>query len=125
MGIVDVPRNTRGFLNARQLNRHFARHGPQFGVATTIDYEEAADSFFGPKAAHVLECTRGRGDTVRFDPLTDGYGVIDANGVIRTYFKPLPCNTVPLAQVVMVRAAGECHDESSNLNYFRVRCAKW
>lgn len=121
-----MPLHTRGFLNTRQLNRHFVEHGTEFGLATMTEYEDAADVFLGGmKPPHVVECTRSRGDRVRFDPISDAYGVLDVNGVIRTYFKPIPCANVPRPRVATARLAGRCHDERSNLDYFRTRCAKW
>jgi filamentous hemagglutinin len=77
---------TKGFLNARQRNRHFAEHGADFGASNAIDYEASADLFLGgtvPSGVH--ECTRKQGDKLRYDPKTQNYGVIGSNDVIRTF----------------------------------------
>jgi len=33
------------FVNSRQLNRHFAEHGAEFGAMTPQDYEQMAEIF--------------------------------------------------------------------------------
>src|SRR6266446_4815425 len=62
-----------------------------------------------------------RADILRFDPLTNAYGVIDKSGVLRTYFKPLPCSAVPAAQRLTMRHSGRCHGYANNLLYFEIR----
>src|SRR5207249_1955029 len=118
--------NTHGFLNANQLNRHYAEHGTDFGASNALEYEMLADAFLGGvKPAHVHECERSRGDILRFDPLTNAYGVIDKTGVIRTYFKPLPCSSVPAAHRLAMRHSGRCHGYANNLLYFESECNRW
>ena len=56
--------STSGFSNTRQLLRHFADHGAEFGANSAAEYEARADAFLGqPKTAHVHECARKGGDT--------------------------------------------------------------
>src|SRR5436305_6399801 len=107
---------TKGFLNARQLNRHFSEHGSDFGASNAQDYEESADSFLGgSKPANILECKRNRGDIIRYDPTTDAYGILDKMGVIRSYYKPVPCSSLPAPVRAATKQAGRCHGHSSNL----------
>src|SRR5271165_1016470 len=84
---------TKGFLNYRQRARHFSEHGVDFGASNANDYEQIADAFLGGAAplGSVHECTRKMGDKVRYDPTTQAYGVLDSRGVIRTFYKPVPC----------------------------------
>ena len=118
--------NTKGFLNARQLNLHHAEHGADFGAKSASEYERLADEFLGSaKHPDVHECTRSRGDMIRFNPKTDEYGVLDGNGIIRTYFKPVPCASLPPAQRTAMRQAGRCHSQTTNLVYFQEECKKW
>ena len=50
-----------------------------------------ADNFLtSPKAVGVLEKVRPNGDILRYDPVTNSFGVISSNGAIRTYYKPTP-----------------------------------
>ena len=117
---------TLGFASARQLNRHYALHGAEFGVSNAAQYELLADQFLGrPKPSHVQECRRKRGDVLRFDPSTQEYGVLGGNQVIRTYFKPVPCVDVPAAMRASVAQAGRCHGHPDNLLYFQSECARW
>ena len=76
-------------------------------------------------AAHVLECTRSgvrKGDVVRFDTVTEAFGAMRSNGTIKTYFKPVPCSSLPAAQAAVSILAGKCHSKVSNLDYFRGEC---
>ena len=117
---------TKGFLNPRQLNRHFAMHGADFGASGASAYEMLADMFLGgARVSPIQECTRGRGDIVRFNPLTDEYGVADSNGTIRTYFKPVPCSSLSGAIKISMINSGRCHRHASNLLYFQSECMKW
>src|SRR6266436_3130863 len=116
---------TNGF-RPLELLQHYADHGSEFGANGPIEYERMADDFWAnPKQLHVQECRRGRGDLVRFDPMTNGYSVIDHANVIRTFFKPVPCASVALPQRATMKMAGQCHSEATNLIYFRVRCKQW
>lgn len=117
---------TKGFLNARQRNRHFAEHGADFGASNAVDYEASADLFLGGAApAGVKECRRKQGDKLRYDPTTESYGVVDGNDVIRTFFKPVPCATLPAAVRPMIKQAGRCHSYVNNLAYFQAECRRW
>jgi pyocin large subunit-like protein len=73
---------TKGFLNSRQLARHFAEHGHDFGITSEKEYEEQADVFLGaPRRATIYECKRPRrGDLIRYDPETQAYGVLGKPG---------------------------------------------
>jgi hypothetical protein len=117
---------TKGFLSPAQLGRHFAQHGAEVGAASIAEYEQLADAFLGDaKSPDVQECFRPRGDCVRFNPSTDEYGVIDNGGIIRTYFKPIPCTSLPTSIRAAIRMAGRCHGQPSNLLYFQSECNRW
>ena len=100
---------TKGFDPAR-LVEHFDKHVIKLKNISAVDfrdYENLADQFMGgPKRPSVLECKRGGGDTIRFDCKSDEYGIVDSNGMIRTYFKPDPAR----------------HGKGSNLNYLCLEC---
>jgi hypothetical protein len=118
-----MPTYTLGFINPRQLQRHFVKHGVEFGAATAADYEALADQFLGaPKAISVRECIRKSGDTCRFCTVTDAYAVLDRGRMIRTFYKPVPCISLPAPQRPAMKLAGRCHPHSSNLLYFQSRC---
>lgn len=81
--------NTRGVLNAAQLNRHYLEHGRDFGHTTVAEYEVLADEFLGgPKANSAYECRRSKGDILPFDSATGAYGVLNRDRVIRTFYRP-------------------------------------
>ena len=110
--------STNGFAKA-QLLRHYVDHAADFGAQNAAEYEMLADRFLGRTLrAGVLECRRRRGDIVRFDPVTDEYGVLSNERVIRTYFKPVPRTT--LTGTITRR----CHNHPTNLAYFQAECRR-
>lgn len=99
------------FADSVKLDQHFFDHGPEFGSITKAQYLSLAVQFLTsvPPSLGTKECTRGRGDIVRFNPLTGEFGVVAVNGTIRTYFKPNPA----------------LHGLVDNEAYFRRECTKW
>lgn len=85
------------------LNGHFEEHGSDFGATTA---EQASDFLTDQDNPNILEFNRVRGtragDTVRFNPETDEFGVIRPDGTIRTYYRPNP----------------KLHGFATNLDYF-------
>ena len=87
------------------LPDHFDRHGHQFGAMTEAQYEAIAVAFMTrvlpaspvkcracPTCACLAygvihECVV-RGDTIRFDTVTQEFCVLGANGYLRTYYRP-------------------------------------
>lgn len=117
--------NTRGFKGF-ELLQHHSDHQAEFGMVGLAEYARMADDFWmNPMPAHFHECRRRRGDVSRFDPATDAVGVVDGNGYIRTFFKPVPCSSLPAPQAVAWKRLGKCHTEIDNLTYFIERCKKW
>lgn len=115
--------NTKGFRNEKELMRHHADHGVEFGSITAVEYGMMADDFWlDPRPAQIFECTRKLGDRVRFDPSSDTFSVMNGNRVIRTFFKPVPCVSVTEPQRTSMRQAGRCHPEPDNLRYFYEGC---
>lgn len=102
---------TRGFINAIELIDHFHKHKHEFGTTTKEEYELLADTFCGgPRETGILECVRSRdGDTLRYNPTTDEFGVLTSGQVIRTYFK--------LTDPRRLRGR-------TGLDYFRSECQK-
>ena len=116
-----MPPYTKGF-RPTELLQHFSDHGAEFGLTAVDDYVRLADALWiDPRPAHVEQCVRMGGDTVRFDTLTNAYGVVDNFNYIRTLFVPIPCATLTPAQRAAMRPGG-CHNEPDNLSYFRKRC---
>jgi hypothetical protein len=116
---------TNGFESVAQLNYHFSEHGADFGASNANEYEKWADAFLGgAKPEHVHECVRQSGARLRYDPNTEAFGVLDAGGVCRTYYKPVPCSSVPGAIRAAVRRSGRCHPCANNLVYFKSECKK-
>jgi hypothetical protein len=97
--------STRGprFASGDLLESKFNKHGSDFGALTASEYENQAASFLSdPDNADVLQFTRKGGDIVRFNPLTDEFGVLGSDGTIHTYYRPNP----------------QIHGKPTNLDYF-------
>ena len=113
--------NTKGFYS-RELVPHFEDHGREFSVTTVEDYARLADELWiEPKPEHVKQCARMGGETVRFDPITNFYGVVDNFNYIKTLFKPIPCAELTTQQRAALRP-GACHEYRDNLTYFQRSC---
>lgn len=116
---------TNGFVSISQRRSHFTKHGAEVGASDPEEYERLADEFLGSaKPSGIQECKRRKGEVVRYDPQTEMFGVVDAGGVIRTYFKPVPCSKVPFHLRAVAKRQGECHSYLSNLHYFQAECRK-
>lgn len=104
-----------------ELMIHFARHRADVGVATSQQYELLAIAFLSRSdvGGSLMECTRKKGDVLRYDTLTAEFGVLAASGMIRTYFKPIPCSSLP-AGVPKTR----CHRHADNVAYFQFECGR-
>lgn len=116
---------TKGFESIAQLRRHFQDHGDDFSASNAEEYEQMADVFLaGEKPEGVHECVRLSGAILRYDPISEAYGVLDAQLIIRTYFKPVPCSRVPFHERESARQSGRCHACANNLAYFNSECKK-
>jgi len=120
-----MPLNTKGFESIAELRHHFQKHGEDFGASNANEYERMADEFLGlEKPETVHECVRGSGSRLRYDPMTDAFGVIDQTRVIQTFFKPVPCSSLPGSVREAQRITGRCHRYANNLVYFKAECKK-
>lgn len=120
-----MPLITKGFESVAQLNRHFGEHGDDFRASNAAEYEEFVDKFLGGKKPdHVYECMRACGTIVRYDPVSQAFGILDRDRVCRTCFIPVPCSSLPGAVRDATRLAGRCHKYANNLVYFKMECAK-
>lgn len=110
---------TRGFLSDAQRIAHYGKHSKHFGASNDIEYERLADQFLGGSApAGAFECTRKKGDLVRYNPTTNELGVLSKGRVIHTYFKPKFCSDATPQEI----ARKECHREKTHLDYVKKLC---
>jgi len=78
-----------GFVDQRRLDEHYEKHGSAFGRITKQDYLHQAQLLRDAKAGDpILEIVRSDGVVTRFDRQTGAFIAFNANGVIRTFFKP-------------------------------------
>lgn len=97
-----------------ELTDHFDKHRGDFAVANELEYEREAERFLvSPGRPTLLECNRTGGDLLRYDTATEEFAVLSSAGIIRTYFKPVPC---------VVRRVQFCHGEADNRQYFLKAC---
>ena len=117
---MQLPR-TRGFSDAVERASHYSDHGGDFAAINEAVYEAMADRFMGKAmTVQMHECPRRSGDRVRFDRVTNEFGVVSSAGIIRTYYVPKPCASLPLG-VRKIR----CHKFPSNMQYVIDTCSKY
>ena len=102
-----------------ELARHYAKHKADFPGITEAQYEKLAAGFLlGQPTQSMLECQRKKGDMLRYDSITKEFGVLSADGIIRSYFKPAPCASLAVA------LPGGCHGHPTNEDYFHAECKR-
>lgn len=109
------------FVDDGELIDHFKKHAARLGIATASEYESRASRFLtgSRDTASTMECQRPQGDLLRFNRTTNEYGVLDAQGIIRTYYIPVPCKEIPAD-----RPKRRCHPHCDNESYFRFECLR-
>jgi hypothetical protein len=94
------------FASDAKLNRHYAKHGDDFGAESIEEYASQADDFLtGDRGLGTLELVRSDGTVVRYNPDTDEFGLVSPDGVIYSYYKPDPAE----------------HGYDTNLEYFNAQ----
>jgi filamentous hemagglutinin len=93
------------FANQQLLNDHFNDHGMEVGATTPQEYEQYASGFLtGPLQPSMEEGIRASdGSLLRFDNVTQEFGVLGSDGNIVTYFIPDPA----------------IHGQPTNFDYFQ------
>lgn len=78
-----------GFRSPRRLAEHYAKHGSEFGQISRAEYLRRAQQLRdAPLGDEILELRRGDGTTSRFDRASGAFIAFDADGTIRTFFRP-------------------------------------
>lgn len=79
-----------GFRSRERLEEHYRKHGAEFGKITIEEYLHRAQALRDATVGgDVLEVTRPTDGVVsRFDRATSAFLAFDADGTIRTFFKP-------------------------------------
>lgn len=83
---------TKNQTIAQNAYRHFKDHGAEFGAQNAVVYTQKALSFLNNPPPGTLTKVRTNGDVVRYDPLTNVFGVMDKTGAPRTFYKPAPAS---------------------------------
>jgi pyocin large subunit-like protein len=96
---------TSKFSPVQNALKHFKDHGLDFGAKNAIEYVKMAKDFLTKPPSGTLTTVRSNGDIVRFDPVTNAFGVAKADGVPKTFFVPDP----------------SVHGYETNLDYFNAQ----
>ncbi len=82
-------RTNIGFRSRNQFNEHFTKHGAEFGQITKQEYLRQAQTLRDePAGGNVLEIRRPDGTVSRYDRASGAFIAFNADGTIRTFFKP-------------------------------------
>jgi len=94
------------FERGEHYEKHCVRRG-EFPCIDDVQYEVLADAFLTTGIREtIMQCTRPQGEIVRYDMITEEFGVLKTNGFVRTYF---------LAKPIL-------HGYATNLCYFYAEC---
>ena len=78
-----------GFASRQGLHDHFLKHGKEFRATSEEQYLVMAQTLRDAKLdGQILENVRQDGVVTRFDKRTRAFLARNANGTIRTFFKP-------------------------------------
>ena len=84
-----ITRPNVGFRSRAQFNEHFQKHGAEFGRVTQQEYLHAAQTLRdAPVGGDIKELRRADGTVSRFDRASGAFIAVNADGTIRTFFKP-------------------------------------
>jgi len=82
-------RTSIGFRTKKQFDEHFAKHGAEFNGISKSEYLLLAQTLRDePAGGSVLELRRPDSTVSRYDRKSGAFIAFDANGMIRTFFKP-------------------------------------
>ncbi len=82
-------RTNVGFRSRQQFDEHFAKHGMEFGRVSQQEYlREAQILRDEPVGGAVEEIKRSDGTVSRYDRASGAFVAFNADGTIRTFFKP-------------------------------------
>jgi hypothetical protein len=86
----------KGFLNQNRLLKHFAEHENEWDrpFVSAQQYEDAANRFMsGERPESVIQGRMVSGyfkdDLVRYNTITNEFGMMRADGYIRTFYRPV------------------------------------
>jgi hypothetical protein len=78
-----------GFRSRERLEQHFQKHGGEFHAASAEEYLRLAQALRDrPAGGDVLELKRSDGVISRFDRASGAFLAFNADGTIRTFFRP-------------------------------------
>ncbi|GAA1677099.1 RHS repeat-associated core domain-containing protein [Kribbella yunnanensis] len=98
--------STRNKTSVENAFKHWDKHKTEFpNLNNAKEYVEAGTTFLRSTNKNILTRTRGNGDSVRYNPVTNEFGVMDRSGVPRTYFRPDPAD----------------HGHATNMDYFNAQ----
>jgi len=86
---ISAARSELGFRDRAHLEEHFHKHGAEFHAASADDYLRLAQQLRdAPVGGSIEQETRPDGTICRFDRTSGAFLAVDADGVIRTFFRP-------------------------------------
>ena len=84
-----ITRPNVGFRSRAQFNEHFQKHSAEFGRVTQQEFLRAAQTLRdAPVGGAIEEIRRPDGTVSRFDRASGAFIAFNADGTIRTFFKP-------------------------------------
>jgi hypothetical protein len=81
--------STKKMSSVENAFGHWKKHGSEFPeFLNAKQYVEGVRGFMNSSPAGTLTKTRANGDILKYHPKSNTFGVMDANGIPKTMFKP-------------------------------------
>lgn len=102
------------------LGIHFDKHNKwDFNCQDKAEYQQQAIQFLESDLTQSdsEECVDSDGDIIRYNRVTQEFAIVQAPGIIRTYFKPMPISYAPSGW-----PPDKTHPFATNRDYFEENC---
>lgn len=84
-----TPDNKKGLNSVDNAYAHWNKHKTDFPkIENSVQYVKSAKQFINNPPKNALIKLRGNGDKVVYEKVTNTFGVANAQGIPRTFFKP-------------------------------------
>ncbi len=105
--VSGVGKAVNRFADDHKLLSHWSKHAGEWTPPLSKEvYNSMANAFLhGSPGPGVLQKVRVNGDIVRYNPITNEFGVVSTNGTVRTFFRPDPAK----------------HGYPTNMDYFNAQ----
>jgi len=110
------------FADTTARDTHYVAHGSELETSTPEEYEDKARAFLCAALTdnpEIEEGTRTNGEILRYHKSANEFAVMQPDGTIKTYFKPMRIADAPPNY-----PRRKMHGEPTNYDYFLRECKR-